>query len=706
MKKVLHATVMTVAILVLASCESQEPTSSAALSGGQEGGAEASFAFGTLEAALTPGEVKKVAYFRIRIYEGTPATEDAEALFDSLASNGCFKAGGPEVTIKDLKAGDDRFIFYQGYTDANCTDLYALGMRGGVKIQASSALQEQAAQMSCENDKVCKDALHPDARCNCAKEKDSDGKDTGDCAESTGGLCTISLPIFIPVYAVGKFNRLPVPSESLRAEATTKSCDNDLDCQDFHKAATCNDDLGYCTVDGLFPFAPAKPRAFHTASVLPDGKVLFVGGFTHTDGSGMFYAEGPFFEVFNPVTGLFERPSVQENWGGQNVAFHRASALAGSKLVVSGGVSQAALSYEQGVELMLRWRVPGERDADCSGDSCRNFSKFLVLADAADGSSLEIPLLSDDATGHTGRMIGHRAAFVRQGADLEMLLMSGGLVFGSGGQPLPSKDYVWCNAKDLAAKSLKTFCEVAGDRDKYPERYSHADVCLLGGESGKPCDEYFLFGGVAEGEPSGEGFSSDMDSFSRLFSFNQITSLNRVHFPELISAEFQEDEPAKLYTFGGVSEVEVDSDAGGWYMDFPAPDIQPRQVNVNLTTTSLTIAEVDIQALDPQTEVYRLFHSVTALEDEPGKPQKIMLAGGVGADNLPRKSVLFFEDPATHALTYAAAKNLNEARFGHTATVLTKGFLKGAVLVVGGFTVADKASGAISFADGAELYIP
>jgi hypothetical protein len=68
--------------------------------------------------------------------------------------------------------------------------------------------------------------------------------------------------------------------------------------------------------------------------------------------------------------------------------------------------------------------------------------------------------------------------------------------------------------------------------------------------------------------------------------------------------------------------------------------------------------------------------------------------------------VLFFEEPATHALTYFAKASMREARFGHAATVLEHGLLEGAVLITGGFAIEDTETGTITFADGAEIYIP
>lgn len=76
----------------------------------------------------------------------------------------------------------------------------------------------------------------------------------------------------------------------------------------------------------------ATARAGHTATALPDGRVLLVGG---VDERGEPVASG---EVFDPATGTFETVA----WLGTARAFHTATRLADGRVLVAGGVVSGA----------------------------------------------------------------------------------------------------------------------------------------------------------------------------------------------------------------------------------------------------------------------------------------------------------------------------------------------------------------------------
>ena len=368
--------------------------------------------------------------------------------------------------------------------------------------------------------------------------------------------------------------------------------------------------------------------------------------------------------------------------------------LGDDRLVLTGGISELKLGYELSDDLTMRWQIPHE--FSCPDGDCINFSRSIVAANLTSGSVVQGMLNT--------RLLFHRSGYVLRGAD-DFVLVTGGLTFSDAAKAAPFNQHILCTAADILADDPNMSCAVSQNADTFPPRFAHADACLVGGEMGDPCDEYMTFGGVNEGEPPGEVFSSSADPFNTLLAFSDTTSLAKAHLSELARVETNDSEPAKLYSFGGVNGITTSNmgDKGLLLVDFPAPAMQPAQINVNLNETnySMTPGALDLTALDHADEVYRLFHTVTVLEGG-----RIMLSGGLGADSLPSKSVLFFEEPATHALTYIAKASMREARFGHTATVIEHGLLKGAVLVVGGFNIADTESGAIQFADGAEIYIP
>jgi hypothetical protein len=675
-------------VLALAGCGGEEKCLDESCT--QEGGVSLTFSLAAVESPLQTDAIK---YFRIRVYPSAPVTEDEDTLFDSLEIHNCFPAGGTEIKIQDLKAGEDRFVYYEGFSDDTCSKRVAIGIRGGIRIEEKSALQTKAEEQACTEDSECA-AIHPDAKCDCAKGK-SDGKTLPYCDAGGSGFCSVTAPVYVPLFDVGKFNKLPVASADLLAKATKESCDTDQDCQSkVHKAAVCNQDLGYCTVEGLFPFAPSRPRAFHTAEVLKDGRVLLSGGFTQQHDGDAFSAGAPFFEVFNPRTGLFEAASVEANFGGQNVGLHSSAVLEGKKVVVSGGVNEVRLGYEQGTELKFKMTIPTQYDYGCPDAPCNNFSNGIVSADLSNGAVLAGVL--------PRRVMAHRLGVVNKGSD-PYLVLSGGMTHDVGTNAFSSSDrYVLCGAADISGGD-KIVCEEGDSTTLSAPRYSHADACLVQQSATAACDEYLLFGGVSSEQPAGEEFSSSgSDAFNKALTFSEVTKLNEALFPLLARVEQDPGSPAKLYAFGGLSEggLVVQNAQDSLSFLFAKPDIVPQKIAVNLTTASLTTAALDLTDLDPAGEVFRLFQTVSVIEGG-----RIMVAGGIGEDNLPTKSVLFFEDPKTDALTFVGKASLKEARFGHQATVLTEGLLAGAVLVSGGLTV-DKSTGTVLFAKSSEIYIP
>ncbi len=225
--------------LLVASC-AESDRGPAALSAGEvegEEGISLSLAFGSIDAAL---DLKKIKTFRIRIYTSTPFSEDETPLFDSLKIHGCFAASGTDVRIQDLKAGTQRFVYYEGFSDDACTEQVAVGIRGGIAIEKKSALQQSASEVSCSADDAC-ESVHPDATCDCSKDVDSAGKKLPVCANNVTSVCTVTAPVYIPLFEVGKFNKLPVPSAALRLEANKQSCEADADCTQGDN--TCCDSL-------------------------------------------------------------------------------------------------------------------------------------------------------------------------------------------------------------------------------------------------------------------------------------------------------------------------------------------------------------------------------------------------------------------------------------------------------------------------------
>jgi RHS repeat-associated protein len=116
---------------------------------------------------------------------------------------------------------------------------------------------------------------------------------------------------------------------------------------------------------------PAVPRAFHSATVLPDGRVLVIGG---RQGNGL----AELAEVFDPVTGQF---SVLPTRGSVARASHTATLLTDGRVVVAGGSngSRSPLATEV-------WDVSAQTVTTISAPGVDRVSHEAILR--SDGSVL------------------------------------------------------------------------------------------------------------------------------------------------------------------------------------------------------------------------------------------------------------------------------------------------------------------------------
>ncbi len=103
--------------------------------------------------------------------------------------------------------------------------------------------------------------------------------------------------------------------------------------------------------------APLLPRVFHTATLLPDGRVLVAGG--EADGDGKKQALRP-AEVFDPVQNAFLKG--QENTPTANIARtrHTASLTTGGLVVLVGGYTDPTVPA--GGYFLIRVATPGVYD--------------------------------------------------------------------------------------------------------------------------------------------------------------------------------------------------------------------------------------------------------------------------------------------------------------------------------------------------------
>jgi hypothetical protein len=121
-----------------------------------------------------------VTHFKVRLFEGVPSDFRAQsAYFESP----CQPFAG-SFAINDVRAGSDYVLIYEGFSDDRCEVLSAFGVRGGIEFPqpggedsfyyvhvteigevSAFPLPEQKENVSCEDDTICREQVHPIARC-------------------------------------------------------------------------------------------------------------------------------------------------------------------------------------------------------------------------------------------------------------------------------------------------------------------------------------------------------------------------------------------------------------------------------------------------------------------------------------------------------------------------------------------------------------
>ncbi len=681
--------ILAILILGLCSCAAEGPPTATFVAG--EDGGTLVLDLASIEAPLDMNRVKS---FRIRVYPVTPLDAEDKTLFDSMASYGCFPAKGTEIIIENIKEGEDRFVFYEGFSDSQCSTPEVLGIRGGIDVQKTTDLDETASQVVCSEDEDCT-GVHPRATCDCAHEMDGTKK-LPLCKAASTGTCTVTPPTFVMLLQVGRFNEYPVAGNDLQGAAKSEACDSDEDCARIHMNAICDEEVGRCLIRGLNPLSPATPRAFHSTTVLDSGKILIAGGFTHRKATGEFIADGPFLEIFDPYSGLFEPAPELAQFAGNRVALHRAVHLGGDRIALVGGITKAALEVLVGAENELAVTIPFGLSDECNDDDCSNISRYVTLVDVAGEGAI-------DNNPTDMRLVFHQAGNMIHG-DANKLLITGGLAIDPDMTTVEIFDrYLLCT---LGGGTGATCAVSPTDETLVAPRVGHADLCLVLDGDGPGCQEYMLFGGAITDGASGEVFSSTetVSNEDLVFVDPAKTGLIGVLLSEMVSVENDDGVVPDMFSFGGTTEVsdpEPLDDRFRLRIYPPVNGPAPEQVRVDLQSGALTVAQVDLSGLGgDNSKTFRIFHTSTVLDDG-----SVLVAGGLDAESHASKNVMFFEDPNTGALTFSGEINMRQRRFGHTATVINEGLLEGAVLIIGGFSV-DSDSGLVNFAPAAEIFLP
>lgn len=466
---------------------------------------------------------------------------------------------------------------------------------------------------------------------------------------------------YVPTAAVGGFKALPVLAQSLRDAAAAMSCTTNDDCSAkkadssyvLSPIATCNTDTGKCQLpSSLYPLNASTPRAFHTATALADGRIALIGGLSREYEKNKFLAADQTVEVFDPATMVWSETEV-EGLSTQRIAFHSAVSLGGQKVGVFGGAREADVRFPAADKLAGKpyLQIKVKPDSPAVGDNLSDLVYTVDLATRkASTTSLQIPRFRTSA------------ARVKTAAGPRVLVTGGEFKSGNG---TIEGQYV-----DLCDMTVSPPACVASDPSA--DRAGSCGICLDEG-SEPDCSRFFFFGGLGETrDPSKEIGEAWTDGVFQPLGWDY----DNVVFPTCVrSGQF-------TYAIGGASKK------------LTAPDVLPQVLSIPSADGAILSYELEGAAAKDTLSAFRVHNTVTVLEDG-----SVLVVGGVDDAG---KVV-----GVAHVISggkLVSQKAMVTPRFGHTATLITTGALKGAVLISGGFTT--DSAGDIVFAEGAEIFLP
>jgi N-acetylneuraminic acid mutarotase len=375
-----------------------------------------------------------------------------------------------------------------------------------------------------------------------------------------------------------------------------------------------------------------QARTGHTATLLPDGRVLVVGGFLE----GMPFSDS--VEIFDPVTETWELTTGTLNQGRRS---HTATLLVDGRVLIAGGVG-SGVGWTSSVE---------------------------IFDPATETWELSTETLNQERADHTATLLSDGRVLVAGGY---------GVVNGTGFlQELVGTEVFdpvtesWTSMGDLAeprkwhAATLLPDGRVlvaggfnaSSDRDlESTEIFDPvSDTWTLASETLNQGRSWHTATLLADGRVVVAG-GGGAGLWNTLFTFEILAPPITLGLPAETLNQARADHTATLLPDGRVLIAGGRDPATGW---IPSVEIfDPATETWELTTETLNQA--------------RAGHTATLLPDG-----RVLVAGGYNPVRL--KSVEIF-DPATETWNLTT-ETLNQARTGHTATVLPDG----RVLVVGGF---------------------
>ena len=699
---------------------------------------KADSATGGCPSAVAYPDVKSV---RLRLFSGSPASPDSvEPFFDtsnpSIAADGCLSfvhctnpsvridepggtqasriaeckaAGGTtvealEINVTDVAPSSDVTAYLEAFSDESCSDRVFVGVRGGIDIQAGSNVRgyfiqplcvghftelpnpdtedvgfiRSVAGTTCSTDCDCIDAFSQKLKIQCSADQKTQSTLPGAPLQCKSGTCTTGHAF---------------------EDVLTTQCTSDEACTNLYPSSTCGQD-GLCRLTSYYPLNMRAGRAFHTATQLNDGRVLLLGGLSRKEpvgGKTAFLASDQPMEVYDPLTGTFDTYPITAASAGALTgsearrAFHTATPMRDGKfLAVAGGVQEVSLAIAtDGGQRKLQITTP---DITVLGEGSNMLSNLLLLDTNSMMGRLKALGVDSGGTRTPQPFAMHAASPVLSHATEELFVVGG---IAPDGTPVTG-----CEKTSTAPYAdVATNCQVGDPTEAsckvnpcvlHAPRAGAGTACFSTSEDGI-CSEFAVIGGTSNTkDPVGEVFHTPADpkgsgSFAPL-SPEGADELRLAKFPATVS------DPAghRVFWFGGtVSESFGD----------PA-NVATYELKLGGTEDARTLVATksDTSALVDPTSALRAHLQATELETGD-----ILITGGLNSKNESTSSALQF-DPAGNAYRAGELKMVR-SRFGHRATRIMSGLLKGAVLVTGGLTLPAGSKEPV-FTPTAEIYIP
>ncbi|NUN12223.1 MAG: hypothetical protein HUU55_01155 [Myxococcales bacterium] len=698
----------------------------------------------TCPATLSYPDVRSV---RLRLFDGTPDDPAAaNALFDTSdkgkAPDGCLSfvqcvganvrmdavsnssqddraqackdAGGrlenaTVIQVGDIKPRANITMLFEAFSDDNCTERTFIGLRGGVEVRendprtyylsplcvghfsalptpdaALETFTRNVALTTCTTDCECIDAFKNDLKKQCTEEQKALTSLPGAPIRCNAGACTVDNPF-----------------ESL----LTTECDADDDCSAIYPYSTCGTG-NRCTLRTYFPLNNLVPRAFHAAAGLQNGNILFTGGLTRRVGN--FVAGDAPVELFDPDTFTFQTVDYSGAEASSfapvdlNRAFHTmALSRDGLLLALSGGLRATDIKVTADGAGVRRLKLVPSATGPDGGD---NLLSNILLLDTTGSNPrakvypLEATVNKDAVKAKEPQPIALQAVDIARNGNNAEFMFSGG--FAPKDTPATQWDTSPTTVNQYTSANLVANCVFQApvqanclvNPNVFTVARSAASTACFARAADGACDAFAIIGGAQSvTAPVGELFRSGDESKSGGFvalEANGVGELRRAKFSRVVSIPGT----TTAVSIGGVSGEAFDGPAN-------LPTYLLTLQNADGETPTLAGDEASTSGVSggaPAT--FRTHHTATLLNTG-----KILITGGLNNDNRATSTALLY-DPQANSYE-AETVQMTIPRFGHSATLITRGPLKGAVLVSGGMNLSND-SDTPDLVPYSEIYVP